>query len=69
LDTLTGPRSPALVLTERATARIAVAVDVVSLAALFGTSTAYHRLARSSTVRRRLRRLDYSMISVFIAGI
>jgi Haemolysin-III related len=35
---------------------------------LFGTSAAYHRLARSSTARRRLRRLDNSMISVLIAG-
>jgi hemolysin III len=51
-----------------ATARIAVAVYVVSLAALFGTSAAYHRLARSSTATRRLQRLDHSMIYVLIAG-
>jgi hemolysin III len=49
-------------------ARVAVAVYVVSLAALFGTSAAYHRLARSSTARRRLQRLDHSMIYVLIAG-
>lgn len=63
------PAGVALVLlAERATARIAVAIYVVSLAALFGTSTAYHRLARSSTAKRRLRRLDHSMIYVLIAG-
>ena len=67
LDTLTGPRSPALVLVARHRPH-SVAIYVVSLAALFGTSTAYHRLARSSTARRRLRRLDHSMISVLIAG-
>lgn len=57
-----------VVLAERASARIAVAIYVVSLAALFGTSAAYHRLARSSTAKRRLRRLDHSMIYVLIAG-
>jgi hemolysin III len=63
------PAGVALVLlAERATARLVVAVYVVSLAALFGTSTAYHRLARSSTAKRRLRRLDHSMIYVLIAG-
>jgi hemolysin III len=63
------PAGVALVLVaERSTARIAVAIYVVSLAALFGTSTAYHRLARSATAKRRLRRLDHSMIYVLIAG-
>ena len=63
------PAGVALVLlAEPATARIAVAIYVVSLAALFGTSAAYHRLARSSTARRRLGRLDHSMIYVLIAG-
>jgi hemolysin III len=63
------PAGVALVLlAERATARIVVAIYVVSLAALFGTSTAYHRLARSSTAKRRLRRLDHSMIYMLIAG-
>jgi hemolysin III len=57
-----------VVLAERATARIAVAVYVVSLAALFGTSATYHRLARSPTAKRRLQRLDHSMIYVLIAG-
>jgi hemolysin III len=57
-----------VVLAEGATARIAVAVYVVSLAALFGTSATYHRLARTPTVKRRLQRLDHSMIYVLIAG-
>ena len=63
------PAGVALVLfAEGATARIAVVVYVVSLAALFGTSAAYHRLARTPTAKRRLRRLDHSMIYVLIAG-
>jgi hemolysin III len=57
-----------VLLAKGVTARIAVAVYVVSLAALFGTSAAYHRLARSPTARRRLQRLDHSMIYVLIAG-
>jgi len=51
-----------------ATARIAVAVYVLSLTAVFGTSATYHRLARSPTAKRRLQRLDHSMIYVLIAG-
>jgi hemolysin III len=57
-----------IVLATGATARIAVAVYVVSLAAVFGTSATYHRLARSPTAKRRLQRLDHSMIYVLIAG-
>ena len=50
-------------------ARIAVAVYALSLVALFGTSTLYHRIRwRSLTVRRWMRRLDHSMIFVLIAG-
>jgi hemolysin III len=51
-----------------AMARIAVAVYAVSLAAVFGTSATYHRLARSPTMKRRLQRLDHSMIYLLIAG-
>jgi hemolysin III len=57
-----------VVLAAGATARIAVAVYVVSLAAVFGTSATYHRLARSPIAKRRLQRLDHSMIYVLIAG-
>jgi hemolysin III len=63
------PAGVALVLlAEGAAARIAVAIYVVSLAALFGTSAAYHRLAWGATAKRRLKRLDHSMIYVLIAG-
>jgi hemolysin III len=63
------PAGVALVVqAEGAMARIAVAVYVVSLAALFGTSAAYHRLAVTPTAKRRLRRLDHAMIYVLIAG-
>lgn len=49
--------------------RIAVSVYAVSLAALFGVSAVYHRVNwRSLSARRRMRRLDHSMIFVLIAG-
>lgn len=53
---------------DQLSARIAVVVYGTSLAAVFGTSAAYHRLARSPTAVRRLRRLDHAMIYVLIAG-
>jgi hemolysin III len=50
-------------------ARIAVAVYVASLAALFGTSATYHRVSwRTARARLRMRRVDHSMIFVLIAG-
>src|SRR5215211_2664556 len=55
-----------LVMAERTAARAAVAVYVVCLTAGFGVSAAYHRLARSAAARRRLRRLDHSLIFVVI---
>jgi hemolysin III len=57
-----------VVLAAGAMARIAVAVYAVSLAAVFGTSATYHRLVRSPTAKRRLQRLDHSMIYLLIAG-
>ncbi len=48
--------------------RLGVAVFGVSLAAVFGVSAAYHRLARSPAAQRLMRRIDHSMIFVFIAG-
>ncbi len=51
-----------------ATARASAAVFAVSLALVLGTSGAYHRLAHSPVARRRMRRLDHSMIYVLIAG-
>jgi hemolysin III len=57
-----------LALSQRAAARTTVAIYVFSLLAVFGTSAAYHRFAQSVTARRRMRRLDHSMIYVLIAG-
>ena len=52
-----------------ARARIAVTVYALSVAALFGTSAVYHRVAwRTLAARRWMRRLDHTMIFVLIAG-
>ena len=50
------------------TAAFGLAVYGLSLAALFGTSGAYHVLARTARAQRIMRRLDHSMIFVKIAG-
>jgi hemolysin III len=50
-------------------ARLAMAVYALSVAALFGTSALYHRVDwRTLGARRRMRRLDHTMIFVLIAG-
>jgi hemolysin III len=51
-------------------ARTAVAMSIyaVSLAAMLGTSALYHRITWSPAARRWMRRLDHTMIFVFIAG-
>jgi hemolysin III len=50
-------------------ARLAAAIYAVSVAALFASSAVYHRVRwRSPAARRRMRRLDHSMIFVVIAG-
>jgi hemolysin III len=50
-------------------ARVAVAVYALSVAALFGTSAAYHRVNwQRLGARRWMRRLDHTMIFVLIAG-
>jgi hemolysin III len=51
-----------------ARARLAAAVYALSLAALYGTSTLYHRLPWSPRSLRWMKRLDHSMIFVLIAG-
>ena len=52
-----------------ARARLAAAIYAVSVAALFGSSALYHRVAwRSPRAHRWMRRLDHSMIFVLIAG-
>jgi hemolysin III len=49
-------------------ARAALTVYVVSLAALFGVSAAFHRIRWSPVGRRRMRRVDHATIFLAIAG-
>ncbi|MEM7326900.1 MAG: hemolysin III family protein [Actinomycetota bacterium] len=49
-------------------ASVGLAVYATSLLLLFGTSAAYHLLARTEQTQRIMRRLDHSMIFVLIAG-
>ncbi len=49
-------------------ARVAVLVYALSLSGLLGTSALYHRVTWTPAARRRMRRLDHSMIFVLIAG-
>jgi hemolysin III len=63
------PAGIALVLASRTLAAgIASAVFSLSLIGLFGVSAAYHTLPWTSKGRRRMQRLDHSMIFVLIAG-
>jgi hemolysin III len=63
------PVAIALVLVaDTVTAALGVAIYGLSLAALFGTSGAYHVLARTERAQHVMRRLDHSMIFVKIAG-
>jgi hemolysin III len=56
-------------LAEGARARIACAIYAAALAAMFGASALYHRVPwRSMRARAWARRIDHSMIFVFIAG-
>ncbi len=56
-------------LAEGARARFAVAVYAAALAAMFGASALYHRTPwRSMRAKAWARRVDHSMIFVFIAG-
>ena len=57
-----------LVFSHPAAARTGAAIYALSVAALFGTSASYHRIAKSVAARRVMRRLDHSMIYVLIAG-
>lgn len=67
---LSVPLGVALVLAATSTrARVALAVYALSLMALFGVSAVYHRVNwRTLGARRRMRRLDHSMIFMLIAG-
>ena len=55
-----------LAATTRAT--LAAAIYAVSVSALFGVSALYHRVSWTIPARRRMRRLDHSMIFLLIAG-
>jgi len=57
-----------LLLARPAEARAAAAVYVVTLIVGFGTSAAYHRLARGPRALRWMRRADHSSIYLLIAG-
>jgi len=50
------------------TAKVATAVYAVGVTAMYGVSATYHRGRWSPAVRRRLRRLDHSMILIGIAA-
>ena len=53
---------------EQASARVAASIYAATLLLVFGTSAAYHRLARSPRARLVMQRLDHSMIYLLIAG-
>lgn len=56
-------------LAEGARARVACAIYAAALAAMFGASAIYHRAPwRSLRARAWARRIDHSMIFIFIAG-
>jgi hemolysin III len=49
-------------------ARFAAVIFATGLVGVFGASAAYHRVAWSVPARKRMKRLDHSMIFVLIAG-
>lgn len=55
-------------LTPGGLARIAVAIYVVSLMALYSTSASYHLFTRSYRAQRTMQQLDHAMVYVLIAG-
>ncbi len=60
---------PLLVLAgQGAEQRFCLTVYVLAMVALFGVSAAFHRIRWGPVGRRRMRRLDHSMIFVAIAG-
>jgi hemolysin III len=48
--------------------RLLAAIYAASVTGLFGVSALYHRVSWSEVARRRMRRLDHSMIFLLIAG-
>ena len=59
---------PLLVMAPNAGARVVMAVYAVAMSGLFGVSALFHRRTWGPTSRLWMRRLDHSMIYVFIAG-
>jgi hemolysin III len=57
-----------IAIADGAAARTTAAIYAVSLAVMFGTSAAYHRMAKSERARRLMQRADHSTIFVLIAG-
>jgi hemolysin III len=57
-----------IALADTPTARIAVSVYVASLCAMLGASALYHRVSWTPRGASVARRLDHSMIFVFVAG-
>ena len=57
-----------IVFADRPSARTAAAIYAATLLLVFGTSSAYHRLAKTYRARRIMQRLDHSMIYLLIAG-
>jgi hemolysin III len=57
-----------VVLAATTRASVAAAIYAASVSALFGVSALYHRVTWTTPARRRMRRLDHSMIFLLIAG-
>lgn len=63
------PAGVALIaLADGAAQRTAASIYAATLSIMFGTSAAYHVLAKSEVARRRMQRADHSMIFLLIAG-
>jgi hemolysin III len=57
-----------LLVADSARAYVGGAIFAASLVLLYGTSAVYHRITWTPTMRGLMKRLDYSMIFVLIAG-
>jgi hemolysin III len=57
-----------IAISQGTTAKVVAAIYASTLLAVFGTSAAYHRLARTPRARAIMQRLDHSMIYLLITG-
>ena len=62
------PASLLILFADQPRARTAAAIYAGTLLLAFGTSSAYHRLAKSYRARKIMQRADHSMIYLLIAG-